>query len=65
MRALLDGETVTSPPGGAYRFDGLRLSPAPLQRHVPIMIGGAGERKTLRTIARYADQWNLYREPEE
>jgi alkanesulfonate monooxygenase SsuD/methylene tetrahydromethanopterin reductase-like flavin-dependent oxidoreductase (luciferase family) len=58
MRALLDGETVTSPPDGRYRFSNLRLLPAPLQAHLPIMIGGSGERKTLRSVAKYADQWN-------
>ena len=58
MRALLDGETVTSVPGGRYRFDDLRQEPYPLQAHLPIMIGGSGERKTLRTVAKYADQWN-------
>ena len=58
MRALLDGETVTSPPDGHYRFTGLRQEPYPLQAHLPIMIGGSGERKTLRSVAKYADQWN-------
>ena len=58
MRALLDGETVTSAPGGRYRFDGLRQLPTPLQRHLPIMVGGSGEKKTLRTVARRADMWN-------
>jgi alkanesulfonate monooxygenase SsuD/methylene tetrahydromethanopterin reductase-like flavin-dependent oxidoreductase (luciferase family) len=58
VRALLDGGTVTSPPDGRYRFDNLRQDPLPLQAHVPLMIGGSGERKTLRTIARYADMWN-------
>jgi alkanesulfonate monooxygenase SsuD/methylene tetrahydromethanopterin reductase-like flavin-dependent oxidoreductase (luciferase family) len=58
LRALLDGEPVTSEAGGRYRFDDLRLAPRPLQAHVPIMIGGSGERKTLRTVAKYADQWN-------
>jgi alkanesulfonate monooxygenase SsuD/methylene tetrahydromethanopterin reductase-like flavin-dependent oxidoreductase (luciferase family) len=40
MRALLDGEEVTSPPDGRYHMDALRHQPIPLQRRVPIMIGG-------------------------
>ena len=58
MRGLLDGETVTSPAGGRYRFKDLVLHPQPIQEHVPILIGGSGEKKTLRTVARYADEWN-------
>ena len=58
VRPLLDGESVTSQPGGRYTFDDLRQQPLPVQRHLPIMIGGSGERKTLRTVARYADMWN-------
>jgi alkanesulfonate monooxygenase SsuD/methylene tetrahydromethanopterin reductase-like flavin-dependent oxidoreductase (luciferase family) len=58
MRTVLDGGSATSPPGGRYAFDDLRQQPAPIQRHLPIMIGGSGEKKTLRTVARYADMWN-------
>ena len=58
MRALLDGETVSSAVDGRYRFDGLRQQPLPVQARLPIMIGGSGEKKTLRTVAKYADQWN-------
>ena len=58
MRALLDGKEVTSEPGGRYAFDGLRQHPTPVQGRLPILIGGSGEKKTLRTVARYADMWN-------
>ena len=63
-RALLDGETVTSPPGGHYAFRDLRILPRPVQHHLPIVIGGSGERKTLRTVARWADMWNAFGSPE-
>jgi alkanesulfonate monooxygenase SsuD/methylene tetrahydromethanopterin reductase-like flavin-dependent oxidoreductase (luciferase family) len=64
MRALLDGEAVTSPPDGAYRFKNLRVLPPPVQSQLPIMIGGSGERKTLRSVAKYADMWNAMGTPE-
>ncbi len=58
LRTLLDGGAVTSAPEAHYAFDDFRLLPPPRQAHMPIMIGGSGERKTLRTVARYADMWN-------
>ncbi len=64
IRTLLDGGEVTSEPSGRYSFDHLRQEPLPLQQHVPLMIGGSGERKTLRTIAKYADMWNGMGSPE-
>jgi alkanesulfonate monooxygenase SsuD/methylene tetrahydromethanopterin reductase-like flavin-dependent oxidoreductase (luciferase family) len=65
MRALLDGKSVTSPLDGHYAFDDLRHYPLPVQARLPIMIGGAGEKKTLRTVARYADMWNAVARVEE
>ncbi len=61
---LLAGQSVTSAPGGRYHFDDLRHQPLPIQAHLPIMIGGSGEKKTLRTVARYADMWNAMGTPE-
>ena len=46
--------------GRHYRVKEAINSPAPLRPgRLPIMIGGAGEKKTLRLVARYADESNL------
>ena len=59
IRRLLDGDVV-SHDGTRYRFDELRHSPRPVQRHLPLMIGGGGERRTLPIVARHADSWNAF-----
>ncbi len=64
VRTLLDGGEVSSAEGGRYAFDKLRIAPLPLQDRVPIMIGGAGEKKTLRIVAQHADMWNVFGTPE-
>ena len=58
MRTVLDGGAASSTEDGRYAFDDLRHSPPPIQKRLPIMIGGSGEKKTLRTVAKYADMWN-------
>jgi alkanesulfonate monooxygenase SsuD/methylene tetrahydromethanopterin reductase-like flavin-dependent oxidoreductase (luciferase family) len=57
MRGMLRGER----PSGSRHYtarDALNL-PLPLQEQLPILVGGGGERKTLRTVAKYADACNL------
>jgi len=58
MRDMLrDG--VATARGERYAAVDVRNDPAPLQAHLPILIGGGGEKKTLQTVARYADAWNV------
>jgi alkanesulfonate monooxygenase SsuD/methylene tetrahydromethanopterin reductase-like flavin-dependent oxidoreductase (luciferase family) len=47
-----EGRTLTIPEAICY--------PRPLQEHVPILVGGSGEKKTLRLVAQYADACNLF-----
>jgi F420-dependent oxidoreductase-like protein len=63
IRRLLDGETVTHE-GPVYTIRDAVCAPRPVQARLPILIGGAGKTKTLRTTARYADIWNTYGSPE-
>ena len=56
---MLRGETVTFS-GKHYSVTDVINSPAPLSR-IPVMIGGSGEKKTLRMVAQYADESNLSR----
>lgn len=54
-RANLDGKH--------YQVVDAPLSPKPMGP-LPIMIGGGGEKKTLRMVAQYAEEWNVWSTPE-
>lgn len=46
--------------GSHFQLKGARNEPKGIQRpHPPITIGGGGEKRTLRTVARWAQHWNL------
>jgi F420-dependent oxidoreductase-like protein len=63
-RAILRDERPTFT-GRYYRTQDARNVPAPVQPGgVPIMIGGSGEKRTLRLVAQYADMCNVSGGPE-
>ena len=50
--------------GKYYRLHDAPLMPKPIQQpHPELMIGGGGERVTLRIAARHADHWNVWGGP--
>jgi alkanesulfonate monooxygenase SsuD/methylene tetrahydromethanopterin reductase-like flavin-dependent oxidoreductase (luciferase family) len=57
LRRLLDGERF-SHTGRFYTLTDALCEPRPIQPHLPILVGGSGPRKTLRTTALRADAWN-------
>ena len=58
MRGMLRGEQPTAT-GPRYRAEEVRNEPPPIQRHMPLLIGGGGPKVTLRLVARYGDANNI------
>jgi alkanesulfonate monooxygenase SsuD/methylene tetrahydromethanopterin reductase-like flavin-dependent oxidoreductase (luciferase family) len=60
IRALFTSDSPVDFEGQYYRLDGASLSPGSVQEpHIPILVGGTGETRTLRTLAMYGDVFNL------
>lgn len=58
IKAMWTQEAV-SLDGRFFRLNEARCHPKPLQKpHPPIVVGGSGPKKTLRVVARHADEWN-------
>ncbi|MDX1384416.1 MAG: TIGR03560 family F420-dependent LLM class oxidoreductase [Thermoanaerobaculia bacterium] len=59
IRALFEQERADFE-GRFYRLREAPMEPKPLQSPLPLLIGGGGEKVTLKIAARYADEWNYW-----
>ncbi len=51
--------TVTNHKGRFFELTEAWCEPKPIQKRIPLVIGGKGRVRTLRTVARFADQWDM------
>jgi F420-dependent oxidoreductase-like protein len=58
IKALFENESASFK-GKIYTLNDAPMNPKPAQKPMSLLIGGGGEQRTLRMVARYATEWNV------